>query len=163
MTRKSDVKALKQRLFQLSSKAELQAIKLVQSSAELVPPGQDTELEDFVPPEQCRLEASLSHHGEAVVPPDVDDVIVCVARFELEGRNADHLEQVICRFSCAWLIVYGLEGASEEEDDALQFFADKNAVYNAWPFFREHVHSLTVKMDLPPFVAPLFKPRLDDD
>ncbi len=161
MSKESKSQALKQRLFYLSSRAELQSIKLVGSNAELLPPGEGSA--ESVSFEPCRLEATLTHHGEAVVPSDADNALVCLAQFELEGRNAEHTDRVICRFSCSWVLIYEIEGASQEDEAALQFFADKNAVYNAWPFFREHIHSLTTKMELPPFVAPLFKPRLDAD
>lgn len=42
------------------------------------------------------------------------------------------------------------------EDKALEQFASVNGIYNAWPFFREAVHSVMCRMALPPFTLPLF-------
>jgi hypothetical protein len=46
-----------------------------------------------------------------------------------------------------------VEGTSEE----LQAFAETNALFNAWPFFREIIHATMARMNLPPIALPLFR------
>ena len=41
----------------------------------------------------------------------------------------------------------------------LQNFCDINAVYNAWPYWREFVHSTMDRMGLPTMTMPLLKFR----
>ncbi len=36
-------------------------------------------------------------------------------------------------------------------------FAELNGVFNAWPFGREFIQSMSVRMNLPPIVAPVFR------
>jgi preprotein translocase subunit SecB len=50
--------------------------------------------------------------------------------------------------------VTSLEGLTEAHLDA---FAKTNAVFNAWPYWREFVQSTTVRMGLPPLVTPVFR------
>jgi Na+/H+ antiporter NhaA len=39
----------------------------------------------------------------------------------------------------------------------LTAFAEVNGVYNAWPYFREAVQTLTQRMDLPPVILPVYR------
>jgi preprotein translocase subunit SecB len=39
----------------------------------------------------------------------------------------------------------------------LKSFAEVNGVYNAWPYFREAVQTITQRMDLPAVVLPVFR------
>ncbi len=44
-------------------------------------------------------------------------------------------------------------------DENLRAFANTNGVFNAWPYWREFVQNMTVRMGLPPVVAPVFRIR----
>ena len=39
----------------------------------------------------------------------------------------------------------------------LQAFAEVNAVYNAWPYWREFIQNMFVRMSLPPLVLPVYR------
>ncbi len=45
-------------------------------------------------------------------------------------------------------------GLTQRDFDA---FADMNAVFNAWPYFREFLQSALVRMGLPPFTLPVLR------
>jgi preprotein translocase subunit SecB len=41
----------------------------------------------------------------------------------------------------------------------IKAFCSMNALFNAWPYWREYVHSMTNRMELPTFTMPLLKFR----
>lgn len=47
-------------------------------------------------------------------------------------------------------------GAAFSRSD-LQKFADVNGIYNAWPYWRELIQNISVRMNLPPLILPLFR------
>lgn len=53
-----------------------------------------------------------------------------------------------------YLVVY--EMVSPLSEDALNAFADYNAVHNVWPFWRQHVFDLVAQARLPGLHIPLF-------
>lgn len=52
---------------------------------------------------------------------------------------------------------YGHPEGMDFQPDELEAFANLNGVFNAWPYFREFVQSVTTRMGLPPFVLPVFR------
>jgi preprotein translocase subunit SecB len=54
------------------------------------------------------------------------------------------------------VLVYTFEETAPPEGK-LASFAQVNAVYNAWPYLRELVQSLTVRMGMPPLTLPLYR------
>jgi hypothetical protein len=55
---------------------------------------------------------------------------------------------------------YRLDPALGATDEELDKFAAVNGSFNAWPYGREFIESVSVRMHLPPLIAPLF--RLSD-
>jgi hypothetical protein len=55
---------------------------------------------------------------------------------------------------------YRLPPEIDARDEDLNEFANVNGVFNAWPYGREFIHSVSARMNLPPIVAPVF--RLSD-
>jgi Uncharacterized protein conserved in bacteria (DUF2188) len=61
-------------------------------------------------------------------------------------------------------LTYALEGAGELTDNDFEQFAHWNAVFNAWPYWREHVFSVINRAQLPRFIVPVMGvPRNDSD
>ncbi len=54
-------------------------------------------------------------------------------------------------------LVYTLDDFEGIEDRNIAAFASTNGVYNVWPYWREFVQSTTVRMGIPPVVAPVFR------
>ena len=52
---------------------------------------------------------------------------------------------------------YALTKRVNLSDGLLQGFADLNAVFNAWPYWREFVQSSLTRMSLPPVVLPVYR------
>lgn len=56
--------------------------------------------------------------------------------------------------SAKYELVYGLEGERLPGNDSIEAFARINSTYNAWPYWREYVQSMVVRMGLPALVMP---------
>src|SRR5208282_1041605 len=52
---------------------------------------------------------------------------------------------------------YQLPRGSSFSAADLRRFATVNGVYNAWPYWRELIQNLSVRMNLPPLTLPLFR------
>ena len=78
---------------------------------------------------------------------------------KLEGAgDAAHVDaEAVVDVEAEYGITYHIPDGVEVSDDLIQMFASRNAVFGAWPFFRELAHSLVARMDMPPLVVPLFR------
>lgn len=56
-----------------------------------------------------------------------------------------------------FLLLYSVKSVEGLDDEALSSFAHLNGTYNAWPYWREFVQSMTSRMDLPPLTIPVFR------
>jgi preprotein translocase subunit SecB len=56
-------------------------------------------------------------------------------------------------------LVYVLAPGVQLKASEIEAFAEVNAVHNAWPYWRELVQNVTVRMQLPPLILPLFRIR----
>jgi len=54
-------------------------------------------------------------------------------------------------------LVYKVPPTPEPSPEALRAFSQTNAVFNAWPYWREFVQNMTARMNLPPLTLPLFR------
>jgi hypothetical protein len=52
---------------------------------------------------------------------------------------------------------YRLPEGFSATDEELNAFGTMNAVFNAWPYFREFVDSMVTRMDLPTVTLPLYR------
>lgn len=59
-----------------------------------------------------------------------------------------------------FLVVYHTKATSVFPADALQHFAGLNGTYNAWPYWRELVQSLTARAGMSGVTVPVFKPSV---
>jgi len=78
-------------------------------------------------------------------------------RFRMKGSQGDESIQVIS-LDAEYLLVYLLNPNAEIEEDCFKHFAEVNGPYNAWPYWRELVHSVTGRVGLPGIVVPVFRP-----
>ena len=80
---------------------------------------------------------------------------------EAAGEADQHLFQVVCRY----LLAYDLRPGYVPPQQELDAFKDGNAIFHCWPYTRELVQSMTMRMGLPipplPFLrlAPKPKPK----
>jgi preprotein translocase subunit SecB len=56
-----------------------------------------------------------------------------------------------------FLLLYNINNMEGLDDGAFHSFAELNGTYNAWPYWREFVQSVTSRMQLPPLTIPVFR------
>ncbi|MEW6669770.1 MAG: hypothetical protein AB1512_31560 [Thermodesulfobacteriota bacterium] len=71
------------------------------------------------------------------------------------GGEGEKVEVV--KLSVDYVLVYSLADGSQFSKEDLESFCHVNAVYNAWPYWREFVQSSTGRMQLPTLMLPLLK------
>ena len=70
-----------------------------------------------------------------------------------QGESPEPLLHVDGRF----LLVYVLRTTDGITDEHCDAFAEYNAIFNAWPYWREYVQSATVRMGLPGLILPVYR------
>jgi len=72
----------------------------------------------------------------------------------ITGRHGAEIEiQVDANFE----LIYSVPADANPTPEELQAFADTNALLNCWPYWRELVHDMAARMELPPLLLPLFR------
>ena len=95
------------------------------------------------------------------VKTDVDKtrgIVQVRPRFELVARYDETAAGELLRIAAIFLLQYRLssfEGLTKANFNA---FGEMNGLYNAWPYWREFVQATTVRMGLPPFTIPVYRP-----
>ena len=87
-----------------------------------------------------------------------DLIVQVLPRFTLIGRDDIESAEESLRIEALFVVLYRvptLDGITKENIDA---FGEMNGVYNVWPYWREFVQSMTVRMGLPPLTVPVFRP-----
>jgi len=79
-------------------------------------------------------------------------------RFNLLVKDqASSPEDFFLRVEARFVVTYMVrsdEGLTQANFDA---FAERNGIYNVWPYWREFVQSITARMGLPPLTIPVFR------
>jgi hypothetical protein len=56
-----------------------------------------------------------------------------------------------------FVLVYGLSSYDGLSDENLSAFAQTSGVFSAWPYWREFVHSASMRLSIPPIVLPTYR------
>lgn len=80
-------------------------------------------------------------------------------RFEILGENGG--AQLVL-LQVGYDLIYRLENAATYPEDALNYFAELNGPYNAWPYLRELVQSVAGRVGLGSIVLPVFRPEREE-
>lgn len=79
-------------------------------------------------------------------------------RFDAKDASEEAAEEDLLALSASFGLVYSLAGDLEIEDECFVHFADVNGPYNAWPYWREFVQSVTGRVGLAGVMVPMFRP-----
>lgn len=85
--------------------------------------------------------------GAFLVTPTID------ARIVPEGQEGEPAVWVRAVYELTYSLPQGFSATRSE----LNTFAQTNGVFNVWPYWREFVQSMFVRMNLPPLVLPVFR------
>ncbi len=74
------------------------------------------------------------------------------------GEKEEHTDdKAFLAIDTTFCLIYSIADTHGLDDVAFGSFAAANGVYNAWPYWREFVHTVTSRMELPPLVIPVFR------
>lgn len=144
---------VQQALAELSASAQLEGVVLLKTEGAFHPDRMPNSDADSLHLSVLRPEFRFSRG-------DNDDIIFCgsrlVAIVTAVGAHADRKNAVV-EVMGEYLLRYTVPKGKEWPKEALLLFAGRNGVFNAWPFFRELVHSFGARMDMPSLVLPLHR------
>ena len=145
---------LRREYSELVSSVELLSIQLVGFKADLhmenLPVEPNPDWEPILEPIEVETRGSLV--------PDVP-AFYCGVKLGLSfGQEG---EEPLVVQNAEYCIVYGIPEDLSVSEEAVSLFAERNAVFNVWPFWRELAMSTINRMGLPPIVVPLH--RLSDN
>jgi hypothetical protein len=136
----------------VNSRIELQSIKLSRCQIIGIPKGECPKL-----PIKLTVTFSSSYAGTQA------GVLSVGLDFRLDAKDSSETEKGVLDLSCTFEANYELLQSYEPAQDEIEAFAGGNAVFNCWPYFREIVQNLTLRMGLAippvPFLRVQTKPQ----
>jgi len=66
-------------------------------------------------------------------------------------------EKEIVSIQCEYILTYSLREKAGLSKEEIKRFCNINAVYNAWPYWRELIQNMSNRMELPTLTLPLYK------
>jgi preprotein translocase subunit SecB len=108
-----------------------------------------------VPPSDLAVHVDLGH--EVKTDPIADNLLGVKVKFSLTVKSQAENSQDMLTLSATFQLTYEGENIRNIEEDKRLAFANVNAVFNAWPYLRELVQSISGRMAIPALVVPLLK------
>lgn len=129
----------------LVAAVRIQGIRLVESSLKT----------DIAAPPDKPVEAEIGHKSSVVRRSDKDGSFLIRADFTFSVKEDDGKAPVSVKasFELQYQLPADLKPASAE----LEEFGKSNAIFNAWPYWREYLQSALVRMGLPAFTLPVYR------
>lgn len=124
----------------VSGQVQLKKVKVLECSARLI---------EFPKDGTNDYQVTASTHAQ----PDRDENVLLVfinMGLHAVTENGDALAKITSEF----LLMYGLDKWDGLTDEHFRHFADHNGVFNAWPYWREMVQSMTSRLEIPPLTLP---------
>lgn len=117
-----------------------------------------------VPPEQLPESAlSIKFTFRSKQNPAGAERIRLEVSFRMTGTEESGEEEELKRpetpisVECTYEVEYEVREGFEATAEHVKAFKDGNAIFNAWPYFREYLQSSMQRMGLPPLVAPFLR------
>ena len=95
-------------------------------------------------------------HVEIQVSPlkTIDkEILPFACRFKIVGTDKEE-GKIAFQLNVAFCAVYSVKNNYQPKKGEIEAFGLTSAVFNVWPYLREHVHTTIVKMNLPALVLP---------
>lgn len=99
---------------------------------------------------KLNVETELLKEGENNFTAGVK--LALASTTEEHGEDPDYKPDV--ELECHYALTYSLRNKEKIPTEDLSLLCDINGCYNAWPFFREFVLSMTKKMEVPSLTIP---------
>ena len=97
--------------------------------------------------------------SEGILLEDHEDHFTAKATFSAKGQSEDNQEKEVASLEGEYILTYSLKDRNALTTEDIELFCNINAIYNAWPYWREFVQSMSNRMELPTLTLPLLKFR----
>lgn len=132
-----------QMAIEVADRVELEGVRLVGSKCELM---------SFPGTKKNKFETTAT--TEFDLNPE-NSMLFVLVHFGLDA--VDEEDRPLAKTQADLLLMYHIKDFEDLTDDHLKHFADKNGVFNAWPYWREFVQNMTTRMQLPPLTLPTYR------
>ena len=103
------------------------------------------------------ITVNTSQDAAVIKDPGDDGSLRIEATFKLEVHGADDDDRPQAEVRAAFELSYRIPGDEHFSSEELAAFARTNAVFNAWPYWREFVQASLARMSMPALTVPLFR------
>ena len=103
------------------------------------------------------LVAIPSHETSVTKEPGDDGLFLINTNFSLEIRSGDDEEKLQAEVHGVFELSYSIPNKEAFSSDELEAFGQVNAVFNAWPYWRELVQASLSRMSMPTLTVPVYR------
>ena len=138
-------------LSRIVSAVEIKSVRLREAHCRSVRPSEIAET----------IAVKPSHDAEVIESGDRESLEVEVA-FVLDVSNADGEQEFQAEIRGTFELLYRIPADKDFSSEELAAFAQVNAVFNAWPYWREFVQTSLARMEMPVLTMPVFRVARSD-
>lgn len=134
-------------LSRVVSAVEIDSVRLCEGSfRSLVRPSESVE----------DVEVKVSY-TPAVVESGDSELLLIKVNFSLNVHDGTDEEQLQAEIVGVFELSYRIPGGESFSEEELIEFGRVNAVFNAWPYWREYVQASLARMSMPALTIPVFR------
>ncbi len=108
------------------------------------------------------INVKTAHKATVVQVPRNDESLRIETTFTMEVRSVDDDEKLQAEIRGTFELTYEVPKGESFSSEELDAFGHLNAVFNAWPYWRELVQASLARMSMPPLTVPVFRLGSDD-
>lgn len=109
------------------------------------------------------FELSVGYRTAHRLPEGHPNHLYVLAGLRVEaGPQNDETSEPYLVLEVEFELVYALKNAGDYPADAIEYFSELNGPYNAWPYFREFLQSISTRVGLGGIVLPVFRPPIEE-
>ena len=103
------------------------------------------------------INVKTSCEAAVVKEPGEDGSLRIETTFAMEARSASDEEKLQAEIRGTFELSYKIPDDESFSSEELDAFGQVNAVFNAWPYWRELVQASLARMSMPPLMVPVFR------
>ena len=103
------------------------------------------------------INVKTSCEAAVVKEPGEDGSLRIETTFAMEARSASDEEKLQAEIRGTFELSYKIPDDESFSSEELDAFGQVNAVFNAWPYWRELVQASLARMSMPPLTVPVFR------
>jgi len=138
-----DIEGIMRMAVQVSDRVQLEDVRLVGCNSTMV---------SF--PEKGPNNFEVTASTEFTVDKE-KSVIFVLVHFGLNAVKSKG--EPLAKIRADMLLGYNINNFEGLTDAHFKCFAEQNAIFNAWPYWREFIQSMTTRMQLPPLILPVHR------